>query len=70
MAWAAPAPRLAEAGAVVVNYITSRTAAIETAQAIMSGRRVHVIKADVSEEDDVRSMLEYITARSGSWTSW
>ncbi len=51
---------------IVVNYVTSRTAAIETAQAIMSlGRRVHVIKADVSEEDDVRSMLEYITREIG-----
>ena len=37
--------RLAEAGAdVVVNYVTSRGAAMETAKEIMDmGRRVHVI---------------------------
>jgi enoyl-[acyl-carrier protein] reductase III len=59
--------RLAEAGAdVVVNYVTSRGAAMETAKEIMGlGRRVHVVKADVSEEDDVRSMLEYIDREIG-----
>jgi enoyl-[acyl-carrier protein] reductase III len=59
--------RLAEAGAdVIVNYVTSRSAALETAQQILAlGRRVHVIKADVSEEDDVRSMFEYITREIG-----
>ncbi len=59
--------RLAEAGAdVIVNYVTSKTAAMETAQQIMAmGRKVHVIKADVSEEDDVRSMMEYITREIG-----
>jgi enoyl-[acyl-carrier protein] reductase III len=59
--------RLAEAGAdVIVNYVTSRTAALETAEQILAlGRRVHVIKADVSEEDDVRSMFEYITREIG-----
>ncbi len=59
--------RLAEAGAdVIVNYVTSRTAALQTAEEILAlGRRVHVIKADVSEEDDVRSMFEYITREIG-----
>ena len=59
--------RLAEAGAdVVVNYVTSRGAAMETAKEIMDlGRRVHVIKADVSEEDDVHSMIEYIDREIG-----
>jgi enoyl-[acyl-carrier protein] reductase III len=59
--------RLAQAGAdVIVNYITSRTAAMDTAKEILAlGRRVHVIKADVSEEDDVRSMFEYITREIG-----
>jgi enoyl-[acyl-carrier protein] reductase III len=54
--------RLAEAGAdVIVNYVSSRTAAVETAAEISAmGRRVHVVKADVSEEDDVRSMIDYI----------
>lgn len=54
--------RLAEANAdVIVNYVTSRTAAMETAQAVLDlGRQAWVVKADVSQEDDVRSMLEYI----------
>lgn len=59
--------RLAEAGAdVIVNYVTSRTAALETAQTIMDlGRRAWVIKADVSQDDDVKSMFEYITQEIG-----
>ncbi|QDU92552.1 SDR family oxidoreductase [Lignipirellula cremea] len=59
--------RLAEAGAdVIVNYVTSRTAALETAQAILNlGRQAWVIKADVSQEDDVQSMFEYITQTIG-----
>ena len=54
--------RLAQAGAdVIVNYVTSRGAAMEVAKEILAlGRKVWVIKADVSEEDDVRSMFEYI----------
>jgi enoyl-[acyl-carrier protein] reductase III len=54
--------RLAEAGAdVVVNYVTAHGAAMEVAQQISAlGRRVAVVKADVSEEDDVRSMIEYV----------
>jgi enoyl-[acyl-carrier protein] reductase III len=59
--------RLAQAGAdVIVNYVTSKGAAMETAAQIMAmGRKVHVVKADVSEEDDVRSMMEYITREIG-----
>lgn len=59
--------RLAQAGAdVVVNYVTSRTAAMETAQEIAAlGRQVHVVKADVSQEDDVKSMIEYINDQIG-----
>jgi enoyl-[acyl-carrier protein] reductase III len=59
--------RLAQAGAdVIVNYVTSRGAAMETAKEILAlGRRVHVIKADVSQEDDVRSMMEYIAEQVG-----
>ncbi|PQO38100.1 SDR family oxidoreductase [Blastopirellula marina] len=54
--------RLAEAGAdVIVNYVTSRTAAMETAKEIRGmGRRSFVVKADVSQKDDVVSMMEYI----------
>jgi len=54
--------RLAEAGAdVVVNYLTARSAAEETARQISAlRRRVAVVKADVSEVDDVSSMLEFV----------
>src|SRR5262245_30912903 len=59
--------KLAQAGAdLVLNYVTSRTAAMETAAEILAlGRKVHVIKADVSEEDDVQSMMDYITREIG-----
>ncbi len=59
--------RLAQAGAdIIVNYVTSRTAAMETAEEIRQlGRRAWVIKADVSEDDDVRSMLEFVTEHIG-----
>ncbi|UUO09143.1 SDR family oxidoreductase [Blastopirellula sp. J2-11] len=58
----ASALRLAEAGCdVIVNYVTSRTAAMETAKEIRAmGRRSFVVKADVSKKDDVESMMEYI----------
>ncbi len=54
--------RLAEAGAdVIVNYVTAQAAAMKVAEQIAAlGRRAFVVKADVSEEDDVRSMVEYI----------
>src|SRR5206468_2335048 len=59
--------RLAQAGAdVIVNYVTSRGAAMEVAKEILAlGRKVYVIKADVSEEDDVRSMFDYIKREIG-----
>ncbi len=54
--------RLAEAGAdVIVNYVTSHAAAMEVAEEIDAlGRRAAVVKADVSEDDDVRSMMEFV----------
>ena len=54
--------RLAEAGAdVIVNYVTSRTAADEVAQKIQSmGRRTAVVKADISEQDDIVSMMGFV----------
>jgi enoyl-[acyl-carrier protein] reductase III len=56
------AARLAEAGAdVVVNYVTSQSAAEEAAAEIQAiGRRTAVVKADVSEQDDVLSMLDFV----------
>jgi len=54
--------RLAEAGAdVVINYVSAHAAAVEVATQIEArGRRAVVVKADVSEEDDVRAMVEFI----------
>jgi enoyl-[acyl-carrier protein] reductase III len=59
--------RLAEAGAdVVVNYVTTQSAAMEVANEITAmGRRAVVVKADVSEEDDVHSMVDWIGENLG-----
>ncbi len=64
---AACAYRLAEAGAdLVLNYVTSRSAADELAERIRDmGRRVAVVKADVSERDDIESMIEFIEDQFG-----
>ena len=58
----ATALRLAEAGAdVVVNYVTSSSAAKEVADAVCAmGRRAATVKADVSEPEDISSMLEFV----------
>lgn len=63
----ASAIQLAKAGAnVVVNYVSSRNAAIETAKTIRSlGRRAWVVKADVSEEEDVEEMTHFIQREIG-----
>ncbi len=59
--------RLAEAGAdIVINYVTSQAAADEVAQQISDlGRRVAVVKADISEKDDIESMMEFIDGQFG-----
>lgn len=59
--------RLAEAGAdVVLNYVTSKEAARQVAEQIQHmGRRVGVIKADISEQEDVRSALEFVESEFG-----
>src|SRR4029450_6310247 len=56
------AVRLAEAGAdVIVNYVTSRSAAEEVAREISNlGRRTALVKADVSEQDDVVSLMDFV----------
>lgn len=63
----AGALKLAEAGAdVIVNYVTSRSAATEVAEKIDAmGRRTYIVKADVSEEDDVESMMDFIKENVG-----
>lgn len=59
--------RLAEAGAdVAINFVSAREAAMETAQQVHKlGRRAYVIKADVREEDDIQSMVEFISQEVG-----
>lgn len=61
------AVRLAAAGAdVIVNYVSSRKSALETANQIRAlGRRAWVVRADISEEEDVASMFEFIEAEIG-----
>lgn len=63
----ATAIRLAEAGAdVVVNYLSSVSAAMETAERIAElGRNAYVVKADVSEQADVDSMLRFVETEIG-----
>ena len=59
--------RLARAGAdVVVNYLSSESAAREVAREIqLLGRRAILIRADVSEEEDVREAMKFIDAEFG-----
>lgn len=59
--------KLAEAGAdVVINYVTSEKAAREVADEILAlGRQPTIVKADVSEQDDVAAMIEFIEERYG-----
>lgn len=59
--------RLAEAGAdIVLNCVTSKTAAMQVAERIDSmGRRVAVVKADVSEAEDVEEMLGFVEQTFG-----
>lgn len=63
----ASAIKLAQAGAdVIVNYVTSRGAATEVASEIQAmGRRAYVIKADVGEEEDVESMIDFVSQSIG-----
>jgi enoyl-[acyl-carrier protein] reductase III len=60
--------RLAEAGAdLVINYVASRAAAEEVAEAVLAlGRRAAVVKADVSEQDDVAAMMEFVRDTFGA----
>jgi len=59
--------RLAEAGAdIVLNYVSSKSAAMDVADEIQAlGRDAAVIKADVSQRDDVESMIEFIKLEFG-----
>ncbi|MBT6154253.1 MAG: SDR family oxidoreductase [Planctomycetaceae bacterium] len=59
--------KLAEAGAdVIVNYVTSKAAATEVAERIeQMGRIAYVVKADVSEEDDVDCLMDFVRENIG-----
>jgi len=59
--------KLGEAGAdVVINYVTSEKAARDVGeQILLRGSRAAIVKADVSEQEDVASLLEYIGERFG-----
>jgi enoyl-[acyl-carrier protein] reductase III len=59
--------RLAEAGAdLVVNYVTSQAAAEQVAEEIQAlGRRVAVVRADVSWQDDIAAMMEFVGEQFG-----
>jgi enoyl-[acyl-carrier protein] reductase III len=59
--------RLAEAGAdVIINYVTSRAAAMEVAEEVAAmGRHAYVVKADISEQEDVRAMMEFVQKHVG-----
>lgn len=63
----AVALRLAAAGAdVVVNFAQSRSAADELAEQIADlGRRVGQVQADVTEPDDVQTMIDWIGGTFG-----
>lgn len=59
--------RLAEAGAdIVVNYRSSKSSAMDVASQIQAmGRTVAVVRADVSQRDDVESMIEFVKLEFG-----
>ncbi len=63
----ATALKLASAGSdVIVNYVSSRTAALETAKEIRQlGRQVWVVKADVSEEQDAIELMGFVSREIG-----
>ncbi|MCE7873361.1 SDR family oxidoreductase [bacterium CPR1] len=63
----ATALRLAQAGAdVAVNYLTSQAAAREVAAQVKAlGRRAILVKADVSEPEDVQAMVEHVGGQFG-----
>jgi enoyl-[acyl-carrier protein] reductase III len=63
----ASALKLAESGAdVIVNYVTSQGAAMNVAEQIAAlGRRTWVVKADVSEEEDVESLMDFVRETVG-----
>lgn len=62
------AVRLAEAGAdVIVTYLTARSAAQKVAEDIQAlGRRTAAVKVDVSEPEDIVSMIDFVKDTFGA----
>lgn len=60
--------KLAEAGSdVIVNYVTSKSAATEVGESILAmGQRCLVIKADVTERFDVEEMIQAVREEFGT----
>jgi len=60
--------KLADAGAdIIVNYVSSKAPAMEVAEEIRrKGRTAAVVRADVSERDDVDSMMEFVKLEFGA----
>jgi enoyl-[acyl-carrier protein] reductase III len=63
----ATALKLASAGSdVIVNYVSAKSAALKTATEIQRiGRKVWVVKADVSEEQDASELIGFIADEIG-----
>ncbi|MEZ6135100.1 MAG: SDR family oxidoreductase [Pirellulaceae bacterium] len=63
----ATAIRLAQAGAdVIINYVTSQSAAREVADVVAGlGCRAATVKADMSEPEDIASMLDFVGQEFG-----
>lgn len=59
--------KLAEAGAdIVLNYVTSQSAVMRVAESIdRIGRKVAVVKADVSEQEDIEEMIQFVDSTFG-----
>lgn len=63
----ATALKLADAGCdVIVNYVTSQSAAKELAEQVSAkGRRCATVKADMSEPEDISSMMDFVKNEFG-----
>jgi enoyl-[acyl-carrier protein] reductase III len=64
----ATAESLARSGAnVIINFVTSEAEALEVGKAVQEiGREALVIRADVSQPDDIKSMFEMIEENCGT----
>jgi enoyl-[acyl-carrier protein] reductase III len=63
----ATALQLAAVGCdVIVNYVTSQSAAEQVAEEVIAlGHQAAIVKADVSEEEDIQAMIDFVSERFG-----